>query len=180
MICEQGQCFLGVLTTGLFTKVFGFAQHGTRQVRLSKTGYRLRVWQPPLITLTRNLRDLPLDWVAGAVLLDASMGKMEAAENLPAKSTGMVKTKSKTNNMVWRRQMLLYWTMAWAVICVVLTACAVNQKRKRKLKHTSQEAKLEDVVVDGGHGVGRVGSSPTIQRLSGTINVDLSPRHEHV
>eukprot|EP00656_Telonema_subtile_P002977 TRINITY_DN11373_c0_g2_i2.p1 TRINITY_DN11373_c0_g2~~TRINITY_DN11373_c0_g2_i2.p1 ORF type:complete len:514 (-),score=58.23 TRINITY_DN11373_c0_g2_i2:21-1562(-) len=54
----SGQCFLGVLSTALFVHVFGFGAHGTRQ--------------PPMITLTRHLRNLPLDWVAGACLLYTS------------------------------------------------------------------------------------------------------------
>ena len=177
----QGQCFLGVLTTALFNYVFGFGSHGTRKVCILKILMLMSSFvQPPLITLSRNLRQLPLDWVAGAVLVDGSGGRIDRH----AKRSATLHGKQQTRG-AWARALLIDWIIFWGVVSVifwVIARCkqrAVRSKRDRRemVENDLEANKTPDRSIHSGTNR-RSKFSPTMERRSSISDIHSCVDHD--
>ena len=101
---------------------------------------QLLLLQPPLITLSRTLRDLPLDWVVGAVVVDATGGLISKPK--PRDPRG-VKTAVSKKGSAWFQTWMVRWISFWAAAAIVCSLTSWVTKRRQKAKEKDERCSDE-------------------------------------
>ena len=96
---------------------------------------QLLLLQPPLITLSRTLRGLPLDWVVGAVVVDATGGLISKPK--PRDPRG-IKTAVSKEGSAWFQTWMVRWILFWAAAATLCSLTSWVTKRRQKTKEKDE------------------------------------------